>query len=278
MQWSDPASTAICGVLFLAAGFVLAITAGRRDRDKVAPALASASLAAIGVVFVVFELVADVPTGWRTTVISRLFEVPVIVFTSFLYMWIAGRFRMNPHEAGTYTIAVEHPRLRKLLLYSPAVLFVAWGYSLVAYLISPQPELSTYAAADPQYFVLAVPAALPAMVYLAIAAWIFAKAVRLSRNWAVAIKNGALSLALALWLLGNFNVLLHAWAKSFLNNPARSNMIDIQLGINDYLLVLFLVSLIAAMVLSVGTANPISRGRRAVSKSRAKLSKKEVNI
>lgn len=182
---------------------------------------------------------------------------------------------MSPYEAGTYSIASQHPRLQKLLLYSPAVLFVAWGYSLLAYLISPQPELSSYAAADPQYFVLALPAALPAMMYLIIAAWVFAKAIRVSRNWAVAIKNGALSLALSLWLLGNCNAMVQIWVQSFLNNPGRRNAINIVLGVNDYLQILFLVSLVSAVGLSVGTASPISRGRRAVSRLRAKFSKKK---
>lgn len=274
MEWSDPASTAICGVLFVVAGFVLAITAGRRARDKVAPALASASLGAIGLFFVVFELVADVPSGWRSTIISRSFEVPIILFTSFLYMWIAGRFRMSPYEAGTYSIAVQHPRLQKLLLYSPAVLFTAWGYSLIAYLMSPQPELSSYAAADPQYFLLALPAALPAMMYLVIAASVFARAIRVSRNWTVAVKNGALSVALSLWVLGNCNALMQIWVQSFLNNPVRRNTIDIVLGVNDYLQLFFLVSLVSAVGLSVSTANPISRGRRAASKLIAMFSKK----
>lgn len=272
MEWTDPVAPVVFGSLFLAVGFMLVVVAGQRRRDKLVPALAGGGLGMIGVIFVLLEITSEPPPGFETTLIQRVIEIPIILFTAGLYWWMAGRLRMSfyatAYESAPQQIVGERPKLRKALFYSPVVLFAAWGYSFIAFWISPQPEIGAYEAADPKFFVLALPAALPGMAYLVMAVWVFIKATKISNTTALTIKYGAFAVAFLVWLLNNFNSLLQAWAASHLDNPARRELIDIQWTVQDYMLPVFLISLVVAIVFTAGTSGPIVAIRRWTGKLR----------
>lgn len=258
MSWSNPLSPTLIGSLLLIVGFVMAVVASRRDKDKLAPALASISLGLLGVFFLLPAFVTEPPEGVRINFAQRLVEIPVILFTVFIYWWIAGRFRTSHREATAHIVVAERPQLKKVLFYSPVVLFGAWFYSLIAFWIWPQPEIGRYQAADPAFFALALPAALPGMAYAAIATWVFLKSTQIRTNKAVTIKNLAFGVAFGVWLTNNVGSLGQAAAASYVENPARHQLVDILFTVQDYLLPVFVVSLGTALLLTATTSGPIT--------------------
>lgn len=258
MSWSNPLSPTLIGSLFLIVGFVMAVVASRRNKDKLAPILASISLGLLGVFFLLPAFVPEPPEGVRINFTQRLVEIPVILFTVFIYWWIAGRFRMSRHEAAPHIIAAARPKMKKVLLYSPVILFCAWFYSLVVFWLWPQPEIGRYQAADPAYFVLALPAALPGMAYAAIATWVFLKSTQIRTNKPVTIKNTAFGVAFGVWLTNNVGSLGQAAAASYVENPARRQLVNVLFTVQDYLLPVFVLSLGTALVLTATTSGPIT--------------------
>lgn len=258
MSLPNPLPTTVLGGLLLLVGFVLAVVAGRRYTDKIAPALASVSLGLLGVFFVLFEFVPQPPAGLQTNVTQRLVEIPFILFTVFIYWWLAGRIKMSHREAAPHIIVAARPRLKKVLFYSPLVLFGAWFYSLIVFWISPQPEIGRFEAADPAFFVLALPAALPGMAYAAVATWVFAKSTKVRTNKAVSIKSAAFSVAFGVWLTNNVTSLMQAGAASYVENPARRELVEVLWTIQGYLLPVFVVGLGTALLLTATTSGPIA--------------------
>lgn len=206
----------------------------------------------IGLAFLL-PTVLEMPGERADIVIQRAIELPVIAFTSAIYLTLAGKLASPRRRAAPFGIVADHPKLKRLFAWSPLVLVSAWGYSCVVEMVWPVP-LNALAEAPQRAIFLALPAALPGIVYVGLASWVLAKAVRRSPSWRLSFKNVSFALAFFCWFLASMNTILQLGVASLVEDPSRTQITLAQITFQGYLAIPFLIFLVTAISL---TAAPI---------------------
>jgi hypothetical protein len=250
--WTEHLPPFFWPVLMAALSVCFAVLALTRARGGWFAPLASVNCFLIAVESVVLSHPELAP--WRAQVlVMRLTELPIVTGVCAMCLGQAGVLSWPRRSAAPFGEAAFRPRLRRVLMASPAAMFSAWLLALVGQMIWPVPSFDPFAPWRPRDFFLLAPLCLPILTYLALLSWLFAKAAGpRAPSSRLRAKNLSLSIGIFAYFLVLVNVVVGCGVQAFAPDGPRQAITRVQFVLDDHLVVVSLVAL--PLALALGTA------------------------
>ena len=249
MAWLlDPLSRTL-GLLLSGSLAVAVLTlALTRLRSTHLAALAGANLTILFLWFLALDRFG-LPTWGLQVLFQRLMELPLVGGVAALCVVQARRLMPSEH------------RLRRALRAAPALLVCAWIVAFVGELAWPRPSLQPFMEIPVRNWALLTALCVPFQFYLWSLVYLFARSAG-PRTPTLRLRTQNLFLAVAIggYGLSSVNVLAGYAVLAFLDNPARTEVTMVQLGIEDRLFLLWAPALLVGLLL--GAFPAIAQWRR----------------
>jgi len=136
---------------------------------------------------------------------------------------------------------------------APVAMFSAWVLALAGQMIWPVPTFDPFAPMTTRDFLVIAPLCLPAMLYLALLSWLFAKAAGPhAPSVRLRAKNFSLSVGIFAYLLMVVNVVIGYGVQALAPDGARQAITRLQFALEDQLAIVIVLSI--PLGLALGTA------------------------
>ena len=189
-------------------------------------------------------------SGWRSEILAAsVVELPAVFLISWVCLAQVGGGPNTPNSSPSGPV-VRHPRLRKVLGWSPAVLLTSWVFATLVGFAWPSPAMQPYTSAPVQFVMFKWPISIPQMLYAGLAAAVFAMAA-MSRSSApvLRLRNGAFFISMvSLALVGGESALI-AGVRWWVAGQRRREIIDSLLMFETVIAVVCFASLILGLTL-----------------------------